>query len=198
MVEIVVQLPTDRTYVGTLTLKDDQGNVVAGPLQAFGKADNITAINHGNAARDPTQLYGDAPEGSYEVPSAIATGDGTNYPAHSYGSAGALALRPVGGQALTAAANGRTGFFIHGGDPGNNGALRPTNGCIRLSNDDMAALLAGLEGIATGGVIPMCSMISVTVTVTQGASDDGTDDGDPPPGIDQILNGTGPAPIWHP
>jgi len=60
-------LPADRHYLGTLTLKDDQGSLVAGPLLAFGKADNITVINHANAARDPTPPYGDTPEGSYEV-----------------------------------------------------------------------------------------------------------------------------------
>jgi hypothetical protein len=41
MTEIVVELPADRRYLGTLTLKDDQGRVVAGPFPAFGKADNI-------------------------------------------------------------------------------------------------------------------------------------------------------------
>jgi hypothetical protein len=168
MTEIVVELPADRRYLGTLTLKDDQGNVVAGPFEAFGKAHNITAINHANAARDPLQPYGDTPEGPYEVTSAVATGGGTHFSAHSYGSSGALALRPVGGAALTAAANGRTGLMIHGGDLGAGGRLRPTNGCIRLSDADMAALLSGLDSFATAGNAPICSVQRIQVTTRDG------------------------------
>jgi hypothetical protein len=199
MIEIVVELPADRRYLGTLTLKNDQGRVVAGPFPAFGKADNITAINHANAARDPTLPYGDTPEGSYEVTSAVATGDGTHFSSHSYGVSGALALRPVNGQALTAAGNGRTGLMIHGGELGAGGRVRPTHGCIRLSDADMAALITGLETIATAGNAPVCSIQRINATVTMGDTDAGEDDGDPPPYIDQILNGTGPDPIiWHP
>jgi hypothetical protein len=199
MVEIVVELPPDRRFAGRLTLKDDQGRTLAGPFDAYGKADNAAAIAHGNAGRDPKLPYGDTPEGSYEVPRAIATGDDTNYPAHSYGNAGALALRPVGGPALDALANGRIGLLIHGGDPGLGGTLRPTNGCVRLSNADMASLITGLENAGTAGTAPICSTLSVTANVTEGAPDDGEDNGDPPPNIDEILNGTASGPIiWHP
>jgi hypothetical protein len=118
MIEIVVELPTDRRKLDRLTLKDDAGEVLAVPFDAYGKSDNLTAINHGNASRDPLVPYGDTPLGSYEVPRAMATGPSTNCPDHSYGSSGALVLRPVGGQPLTAGANGRTGLLIHSGDPG--------------------------------------------------------------------------------
>jgi hypothetical protein len=41
MVEIVVELPSDRRFVGTLTLKDDHGKALAGPFQALGKSDGL-------------------------------------------------------------------------------------------------------------------------------------------------------------
>jgi hypothetical protein len=90
--------------------------------------------------------------------------------------------------------------MIHGGELGAGGRLRPTHGCIRLSDADLAALIAGLETIATAGNAPVCSIQRINVTVTMGDTDAGEDDGDPlPPYIDQILNGTGPDPIiWHP
>jgi hypothetical protein len=199
MVEIVVEVPTDRRNLGRLTLKDDAGNVLAGPFDAYGKSDNLTAINHGNSARDPLLPYGDTPLGSYEIPRAVATGTGTNYPDHSYGSSGALVLRPVGGQALSAAANGRTGLLIHSGDPGVGGRLRPTNGCVRLSGADMSALMAALEAASTSGAAPICSALEISATVREGDVDDGSDDGDPPPNIQQLLDGTTPDPIiWRP
>ena len=197
--EIVVELPSDRQFAGRLTLKDNQGRTLAGPFNALGKADNAAAIAHRNAGRDPRLPYGDTPEGSYEVPRAIATGNGTTYPAHSYGTQGALALRPVGGPALDASANGRTGLLIHGGDPGAAGRLRPTNGCVRLSDADMASLIRGLQDAATSGAAPICSILSIMVNISEGAPDDGEDNGDPPPNIDQILNGTASGPIiWRP
>jgi hypothetical protein len=124
---------------------------------------------------------------------------GTNYSDRSHGSSGALVLRPVGGQALAAAANGRTGPLIHSGDPGAGGGLRPTNGCVRLSGADMSALMTALEGASTSGAAPICSALEISATVREGDADDGSDDGDSPPNIQQLLDGTVSDPIiWRP
>jgi len=143
--QIVVQLPLDRTKTGTLRLIGDAGNTLAGPYDVLAKADNGTAMAHGNPNRDPLQPYGDTPEGVYSVPRAIAAGGGTSYSAHSYGPYGALVLQPSSGEAATAAAAGRVGLLIHSGDPGQTEPLRPTHGCLRLSNDSMNALMAALS-----------------------------------------------------
>ncbi|MGI3902908.1 MAG: L,D-transpeptidase family protein [Janthinobacterium lividum] len=141
---IVVELPSERDKTGVLSLKNSSGKTLAGPFPAYGRSDNKAASRHGNTGRDPTHLFGDTPTGTYAVPRAVATGSGTAYIPHSYGPNGALVLKPVSGQALAAAANGRTGLLIHSGDPGQQGRLRATNGCVRLSNADMAALMSAI------------------------------------------------------
>jgi hypothetical protein len=197
MPEIVVDLPTDRTHPGTLTIQDDDGNIIAGPFDALGKSDNQAAIGHGNPTRDPTQPYGDTPTGGYNSTGYVATGDGTAFPSHSYGPNGAIVLDPTDGQAQSAEDNGRTGLLIHGGDPGSNGALRPTYGCIRLSNGDMAEVM---KTCRADGNTNRC-----TVAQVEGAGDgppadeaDGGDAGasdppDVPPG-DVLMNPPGDVP----
>lgn len=45
----------------------------------------------------------------------LPAGDGTSRPIVQYGESGAVVLTPTGGDALTAASNGRTGLLIHAG-----------------------------------------------------------------------------------
>jgi hypothetical protein len=192
---IVVQLPLDRNKTGTLLLTDGAGNALAGPYDVLGKSDNATATSHGNPSRDPLLAYGDTPEGVYGVSHAVATGTGTNFSEHSYGRYGALALQPVSGDALAAAAAGRIGLMVHSGDPGPTNPLRPTHGCLRLSNDSMNALMQALSSASQVDGIS-CQMTRVSVIVGTDADPAPTEDaGDPPPGMSAILNGayTGPS-----
>ncbi len=59
----------------------------------------------------------------------------------SFGPHQRLDLTPTGGNALQALKNGRAGLQVHGGDPSAAGGLRPTHGCIRLSDEDQAKLI---------------------------------------------------------
>jgi hypothetical protein len=68
----------------------------------------------------------------------------------------------------------------------------------RLSDADMAALIACLATIATEGNAPVCSIQRINVTVTVGDTDAGEDDGDAPPYIDQIQWDWADPIIWHP
>jgi hypothetical protein len=200
---IVVELPLDRTKAGTLLLTDDAGNTLAGPYDVLGKSDNATAASHGNPSRDPLLPYGDTPEGIYDVSHAVATGAGTNFSEHSYGLFGGLVLQPVSGDALAAAAAGRIGLMVHSGDPGPTNPLRPTHGCLRLSNDSMNALMQALSSASQVDGIS-CQMVRVSIIVGTDADPALTEDaGDPPPGISAILNSTytGPSlplPITRP
>jgi len=182
MPSIDVQLPTDRTKLGTVRLIGDDGTVIAGPFNAYGKADGGTAAANGNASRNPLFPFGDTPTGGYAVPGLEATGDGTGRSTHSYGPNGAIRLNPTSGDALTAAGLGRQYLLIHGGDLNANNRLRPTNGCIRLSNDDMAALLNAIAVESQITAPPnTCAVDPVDVFVSDGGTDDGYDEGDPPP-----------------
>jgi len=180
---IVVQLPADRTQKGTLSLvADDGATVIAGPFQTYGKADGQTATANGNPSRNTLLPFGDTPLGTYSVPGMEVTGDGTGRSAHSYGPNGAIRLNPTGGNAATAAIAGRQYLLIHGGDLNAAGALRPTNGCLRLSNADMVSLITSIAVEAQISSPPnACNLGTLAVSVFgPGGADDGYNEGDPP------------------
>jgi hypothetical protein len=61
----------------------------------------------------------------------------------------------------------------------------------------MSALRAALEAASTSGAAPICSALEISATVREGDADDGSD-GDSPPNIQQLLDGTIPDPnIWR-
>jgi hypothetical protein len=102
-------------------------------------------------------------------------------------------MTPTGGEAQAAANNGRTGLQIHGGFLNPNGTYRPTNGCIRLSDQDMATLLQAV--ISAGSPPNRCEMVPTTIEVMLLAGPDtGEDEGDPPATNTAIL----PMPLLPP
>jgi hypothetical protein len=185
---IYVELSSDRDQTGTLRLQTADGVTLAGPFSVYGRSDGTTAAVHGNPSRDPTMPYGDTPTGSYSVPGAVATGDSTSYRSHSYGPNGALVLKPESGDAATAASNGRIGLLVHGGDPGNGGMLRATHGCLRLSNSDMAGLMAAILTAGDNVQFSRCDLVRIDASIGLGDPVCGEDVGDPPPGIESLLN----------
>lgn len=186
--KIRVELSSDRNQTGTLKLLNASGGSLTGPLSVYGRSDSTMASNHGNPSRDPTKLYGDTPTGTYTIPLAVATGNSTSYNNHSYGPNGALVLKPESGQAATAATNGRKGLLIHGGDPGAGGKLRATHGCLRLSNADMAKLMAAILAAGDNVQFSRCELVRLNMDVGLGDPVCGEDVGDPPPGIESLLN----------
>jgi len=137
--DIEIKLDPDRRKPGTLIIP----GILAVPCLC--KADNTAAARAGNPTRNPLHKNGDTPTGTY-----IATLDGpwnhTKAMLRSYGPHMVLRLEPTGGDALTAATNGRRGLAIHGGDPAADGiSLRPTYGCPRTSNPHQAVLTSILK-----------------------------------------------------
>ena len=182
MPTIAISLPNDRTKIGTLQLVADDGTLIAGPFDAYGKADGQAAKNNANPSRNSLLPFGDTPTGTYMVPGLEATGDGTTRSTHSYGPNGAIRLNPTGGDAATAAIAGRQFLLIHGGDLNPARQLRPTNGCVRLSDADMVALLNAISVEAKLTSPPdSCSLDNLSVSVSAGGADDGYDEDDPPP-----------------
>jgi len=148
-VRIEILLPRDRNRYGDLSLISEPDKGVKLPEQrllhfpCFGKADNQGAADHGNPTRDPLKPFGDTPLGDY-VGTVVRFADGQikdHDTLRKYGPYGYIVLTAVAGDALKAQDAGRFGLLIHGGDPGLNGILRPTFGCIRLANAHIAGLL---------------------------------------------------------
>ena len=137
--KIEIKLDRDRRKPGTLMIAD----VIAVPC--LGKADNAAAAKVGNPSRSPIERNGDTPRGSYmaQVGSTYAA---TAAQRRSYGPHPVIRLTPQAGECLTAHKLGRRGLLIHGGDPAADGvSLRPTHGCIRLSNKHQGALVEVLK-----------------------------------------------------
>ena len=150
-IQIKIQLPSDRTQYGTLTLESTTQTL--GPFECYGKADNQSATAKGNPTRDPTKSFGDTPTGRYRgYVNKIA-----NTPANekTYGPQPVITLDPQSGPAKIAKENGRFGLLIHGGALSAAGRLRPTFGCVRVANATMVKILEA---------IPAGEKIEVTIT----------------------------------
>lgn len=111
----------------------------------LGKSDKTAAADHENPTCDPLQPFGNIPTGTYTGARTVA-----GKPSRSYGPNKRFLLTATGGQALEAckAPDPRWGLMIHGGDPLPSGGLRPTHGCLRLADTDMA-MLVELVGAST-------------------------------------------------
>lgn len=182
---IRVKLPGNRLKTGMLELVDPiTGLAIYGPVPVLGRAARNTAAQHGNPTGTPTLPFGDTPTGNYNIPSILLSGTGTSHPADRYGSSGVIVLDPMNGQAATAKANGRTGLLIHAGRqvatptplPSH---LKPTNGCIRMLESDLAGLIQAIRDNAI--LFPANVTVSVGSEGPSGGTDESINDGDPPP-----------------
>jgi hypothetical protein len=145
MNKIIVRIPNNLDFAGLLEIQNANGKRIAGPFHVCARADDQLARNNKNPRRNPLLPFGDMPLGEYRIAQIIESGSGTSYAADEFGSAGIVLLEPKHGDAALADANGRFGFFIQGGALARNGALRPTNGSLRLSNRDQRKLIGVLR-----------------------------------------------------
>ncbi len=142
---IMVSLNVDRTKLGTLKMYNDSGALVFGPKQALGRSEYGTSWS---------QLNGHTPTGVYSATISKDPMPQTTDNIRSYGPSKYIDMDPVSGNALIAKQNGRSGLWIHGGAPADAGAisypLRPTHGCVRLSDNDQASLIYVLSTLGGG------------------------------------------------
>lgn len=136
--KLFCSLPKNRLLPGvfTATTLMQEREVTIFTAKCLGRADTFLAERSNNPSRNPLLPGGDTPCGEYTCALADV---GNNL--RSYGPFERIAITPVAGPALQAKLAGRTGLMIHGGAPGTGGGLRPTEGCIRLSNSDMQKLI---------------------------------------------------------
>lgn len=142
---INVSLKKDRTRLGSAELIAPDGSVLAGPFPCLAISDNAAATAARNPTHDPLHTDGNLPTGTFRC-TIIAAG----LPTHSYGPGLRIELIGIAGDALRAAQNGRSGLLDHGGDLNPTytqwDGLRPTIGCLRFKNEDLATLIAALAG----------------------------------------------------
>jgi hypothetical protein len=158
-----------------IKINDDiTGLTLWGPKFCYGRADHGTARKNGNPNADSTQPYGDTPTGGFDVAGIRAVQPSEM---EKYGSQDALLLKGITGEAMIREANSGHQLLIHGGRPSfGTVLLRPTNGCLRLLDQDMKDLLGALA--ADGNNFPY-SLIIVEGDPGQlmaGGPDDGYED----------------------
>jgi hypothetical protein len=125
---IEINLPENRDYKGTLKMYANGSVVLTCPC-----------LGRGSECADHTEWWvtnGDTPTGSYNG-TLVEPSSEDEY--GSYGPYRRVYLEPAGGHALEAEQAGRSGFMIHGGTAATSGVwkpLRPTHGCVRVSNTD--------------------------------------------------------------
>jgi hypothetical protein len=140
-----IQLPADRDYVGSLTVLDQVGERIAGPIRVAARASDEIAAEHGNPTRATTLPYGDPPCGSYKYMGRARTGECTKFRSDLFGQLDALVLTGAGGNAALADANGRFEILIHGGPLAQGGGLRAGSGHFRISDPDLTILTEILD-----------------------------------------------------
>lgn len=131
---IQIFLPKDRAKPGFLHVFDEDGRSLLANVECLGKADNGMARREGNARRDPTLPYGDAPSGRF-APTRLSL----FVRKHRRMGIGWIPLDGDDGQALEAKDNGRYGLGIHAGR--GDERLVPTYGCIRVTDRDFDRLV---------------------------------------------------------
>lgn len=132
----------DRDYVG-------QGLVLYKPDgYSYWAVPNGTILCRSVSGDDPTVYKGNTPSGTY-------TGElyGPLSPSSSYGPYKLILTTPVSGQVVDA---NRSGIWIHGGDPSTDTSktwypLRPTYGCVRITNADQKTLAEKVQVLVNLG-----------------------------------------------
>lgn len=151
MPRIQIDLLKDRTRPGVLRFYSDDMEMQF-RCACLGKADNAQAAKALNPTRDSIKPDGDTPTGTYRVID-IRRKDATTANLHTYGPNPIIHIEGTGGSALAAKINGRVGLAIHGGELSEQNKLRPTYGCIRVSNSNMASLNMTFERYGAPGQV---------------------------------------------
>lgn len=130
----------DRDYIG-------QGLVLYRP-DGTNYWSTETILCRSASGDDPTVTNGNTPSGDY-------TGElyGPVSPSSSYGPYKLVLTTPVSGQVVDA---GRSGIWIHGGNPITDTSktwypLRPTYGCVRITNSEQNTLKTKIESLISQG-----------------------------------------------
>jgi hypothetical protein len=126
---VLIEVDGRRQRLGWLTALLDDGSRL-GPVEVCLTADETAARAAGNPERDPLRPGGHAPFGTYRLREVrgVPQESRDEYGRHS------LIFEPRSGEALQAESFGRLALALHGGAPGEDGRLRPTDGGFRVDD----------------------------------------------------------------
>lgn len=153
-VTLNVLLWKNRDKTGTLRLEEESRPI--GDYKVMGRGSR--------GSGDTSRLKkGNTPTGSYSGNHIVDT---SKWPQDSFGPWGAIRLKPTSGNAMN---NGRSGLLIHGGKSGawGTGTLRPTWGCLRLSNGDMKDLVENIYRLSRDYEKKMSQPLNIKVEVKE-------------------------------
>ncbi len=133
---ITVELTADRTQLGTITLFNAEGTQVSSSI-CLGRSDDNLPMN---------RINGHTPIGVY---TGILYQASSN--TYSFGPYRRILLDIVSGYAADECSH-RSELMIHGGDPSTNTSspsypLRPTYGCVRVTNDYQLSLITQIDSL---------------------------------------------------
>jgi hypothetical protein len=174
-----IDLPRDRDRCGRLSLLDDRSRVIFGPVWCAGRASDGAAAGYGNDGRSYLLPYGDTPPGAYKIKKLISMRGASPRAVMQFGRFGAISLTAIDGPAVIADSVGRFEIWIHGGSRDPQGRLRPTNGSLRLADEDvfrLVNLVKGHEGLR----VDVREANNKPDAPAVGLDDDTFDEGDPP------------------
>jgi hypothetical protein len=127
----------------TYEYANDKGEIKEG-LWGSGSTKKYDGFKRGGKIRSHKEWKsrnGDTPTGVYKY-----SDGGISSRTKTFGTEKRILLDPVAGNA--AKTKGRSGIMVHAGEPSKDGSrngLRPTQGCVRLSADDMKAINGLIE-----------------------------------------------------
>ena len=139
MLYMKVSVPEARN--GTAVVEFGSGGSRLATGLAVASASAPLATKHGNPSCDPMRPWGHPPIGGYALlaQGAVPAGCELEYGPHM------LVFQPMSGKALEAEAFGRLLLPVYAGPSGKDGRLRPTQGGLRLQQDQFDMLLAELR-----------------------------------------------------
>jgi hypothetical protein len=160
--KIVAELPANRRFAGALRL-DVDGRTVAGPYPVRGGADGPSR---------PTPL------GTYRVLGLLPAGGGEEARLH-----GRVRIEIAPAAEVPAAGDAPPrAWHIQGAALAADGSYPPTDGGLRLSDEDLESLLEAIGD--AGAALELCEIVATPVELialaAPGASDEGTARGGPP------------------
>lgn len=162
-IHLNVLLPRNRNHPGWIRV--EVNGVPQAEFRILGRG-SATVKGHptGNPTLSPLMNSGNTPTGDYTSPGIVST---SGWGGDSYGPWGAIRLKAIAGEALSAERLGRNGLLIHGGAEGQFDGFRSTLGCMRLQNHDMKTLIGMISGAGDNATMQMCESVWVRISVRE-------------------------------